>query len=139
VASGAFHISKPSDLLPELQGRLPIRVELNSLTEDDFKRILTDTEASLIKQYIALMQTEGLDLEFTDDAVAAIARLAAKVNGSVENIGARRLQTVMERVLDEVSFTAADRNGEKVRIDADFVERHIGDLAANADLSRFIL
>jgi ATP-dependent HslUV protease ATP-binding subunit HslU len=139
VASGAFHIAKPSDLLPELQGRLPIRVELSSLTEDDFKRILTDTEASLIKQYVALMQTEGLELEFTDDAVAAIARLAAKVNGSVENIGARRLQTVMERVLDEVSFTAADRNGEKVRIDAEFVEHHIGDLAANADLSRFIL
>ena len=112
VASGAFHIARPSDLLPELQGRLPIRVELNSLTEDDFKRILTDTEASLIKQYVALMQTEGLDLEFTDDAVAAIARIAAKVNGSVENIGARRLQTVMERVLDEVSFTAADRSGE---------------------------
>ena len=139
VASGAFHIAKPSDLLPELQGRLPIRVELNSLTEDDFKRILTDTEASLIKQYVALMQTEGLELEFTDDAVAAIARLAAKVNGSVENIGARRLQTVMERVLDDVSFTAADRHGEKVRIDGDFVERQIGDLAANADLSRFIL
>src|ERR1700757_606712 len=139
VASGAFHIAKPSDLLPELQGRLPIRVELNSLTEDDFKRILTDTEASLIKQYVALMRTEGLDLEFTDDAVAAIARLAAQVNGSVENIGARRLQTVMERVLDEVSFTAADRNGEKIRIDADFVGPHIGDLAANADLSRFIL
>jgi ATP-dependent HslUV protease ATP-binding subunit HslU len=139
VASGAFHIAKPSDLLPELQGRLPIRVELKSLTEEDFKRILTDTEASLIKQYVALMQTEGLDLEFTDDSVAAIARLAAQVNGSVENIGARRLQTVMERVLDEVSFTAADRSGEKVRIDAEFVERHIGDLAANADLSRFIL
>jgi ATP-dependent HslUV protease ATP-binding subunit HslU len=139
VASGAFHIARPSDLLPELQGRLPIRVELNSLTEDDFKRILTDTEASLIKQYVALMQTEGLDLEFTDDAVAAIARIAAKVNGSVENIGARRLQTVMERVLDEVSFTAADRSGEKVRIDAEFVERHVGDLAGNADLSRFIL
>src|SRR5580698_3170729 len=139
VASGAFHIAKPSDLLPELQGRLPIRVELKSLTEEDFKRILTDTEASLIKQYVALMQTEGLDLEFTEDAVSAIARLAAKVNGSVENIGARRLQTVMERVLDEVSFTAADRSGEKVRIDADFVERHVGDLAANADLSRFIL
>ena len=139
VASGAFHTAKPSDLLPELQGRLPIRVELNSLTEDDFKRILTDTEASLIKQYVALMQTEGLELEFTDDSVAAIARLAAKVNGSVENIGARRLQTVMERVLDDVSFTAADRNGEKIRIDGDFVERHIGDLAANADLSRFIL
>jgi ATP-dependent HslUV protease ATP-binding subunit HslU len=139
VASGAFHTAKPSDLLPELQGRLPIRVELNSLTEDDFKRILTDTEASLIKQYVALMRTEGVELEFTDDSVAAIARLAAKVNGSVENIGARRLQTVMERVLDEVSFTAADRSGEAVRIDADFVERHIGDLAANADLSRFIL
>ena len=139
IASGAFHTAKPSDLLPELQGRLPIRVELNSLTEDDFKRILTDTEASLIKQYVALMQTEGLDLEFTDDAVAAIARIAAKVNGSVENIGARRLQTVMERVLDEVSFTAADRSGEKVRIDAEFVERHVGDLAGNADLSRFIL
>src|SRR5579863_4286732 len=139
IASGAFHISKPSDLLPELQGRLPIRVELNSLTEDDFRRILTDTEASLIKQYGALMRTEGLELEFSDDAVRAIARLAAKVNGSVENIGARRLQTVMERVLDEVSFTAPDRGGEKVRIDAAFVERHIGDLAANADLSRFIL
>jgi ATP-dependent HslUV protease ATP-binding subunit HslU len=139
VASGAFHIARPSDLLPELQGRLPIRVELNSLTEDDFKRILTDTEASLIKQYVALMQTEGVNLEFTDDAVAAIARIAAKVNGSVENIGARRLQTVMERVLDEVSFTAADRNGEIIRIDADFVEHHVGDLAGNADLSRFIL
>ncbi len=139
VASGAFHISRPSDLLPELQGRLPIRVELNSLTEDDFKRILTDTEASLIKQYVALMRTEGVELEFSDDAVAAIARIAAKVNGSVENIGARRLQTVMERVLDEVSFTAADRSGETVRIDADFVERHVGDLAGNADLSRFIL
>jgi ATP-dependent HslUV protease ATP-binding subunit HslU len=139
VASGAFHIARPSDLLPELQGRLPIRVELSSLTEDDFKRILTDTEASLIKQYVALMQTEGVNLDFTDDAVAAIARIAAKVNGSVENIGARRLQTVMERVLDEVSFTAADRNGEVIRIDGAFVEDHVGDLAGNADLSRFIL
>ena len=123
IASGAFHVAKPSDLLPELQGRLPIRVELNSLTEEDFRRILTDTEASLIKQYVALMQTEGVELDFTDDAIAAIARIAAKVNGSVENIGARRLQTVMERVLDEVSFTAADRAGEKVRIDAAYVER----------------
>src|SRR5580658_8447104 len=139
IASGAFHIAKPSDLLPELQGRLPIRVELDALTRDDMRRILTDTEASLIKQYVALMRTEGLELEFTDDAVAAIARLAATVNGSGENIGARRLQTVMERVLDEVSFTAADRSGEKVRIDAEFVERHVGDLAGNADLSRFIL
>ena len=139
IASGAFHIARPSDLLPELQGRLPIRVELKSLTEEDFKRILTDTEASLIKQYAALMGTEGIDLEFSDDAIAAIARIAARVNGSVENIGARRLQTVMERVLDEVSFTAADRSGEKVHIDAGFVERHVGDLAGNADLSRFIL
>jgi ATP-dependent HslUV protease ATP-binding subunit HslU len=139
IASGAFHIARPSDLLPELQGRLPIRVELNSLTEEDFRRILTDTEASLIKQYVALMCTEGVELEFSDDAVSAIAHIAAKVNGSVENIGARRLQTVMERVLDEVSFTAADRSGERVRVDADFVERHVGDLAANADLSRFIL
>jgi ATP-dependent HslUV protease ATP-binding subunit HslU len=139
VASGAFHISRPSDLLPELQGRLPIRVELKSLTEEDFRRILTDTEASLVKQYVALMGTEGIALEFSDDAVSAIARIAARVNGSVENIGARRLQTVMERVLDEVSFTATDRSGEKVLIDAAFVERHVGDLAENADLSRFIL
>ena len=139
VASGAFHISRPSDLLPELQGRLPIRVELKSLTEEDFRRILTDTEASLVKQYVALMGTEGISLEFADDAVSAIARIAARVNGSVENIGARRLQTVMERVLDEVSFTATDRSGEKVLIDAAFVERHVGDLADNADLSRFIL
>jgi ATP-dependent HslUV protease ATP-binding subunit HslU len=139
VASGAFHISRPSDLLPELQGRLPIRVELRSLTEEDFKRILTDTEASLVKQYVALMGTEGIALEFSDDAISAIARIAARVNGSVENIGARRLQTVMERVLDEVSFTATDRSGEKVHIDAAFVERHVGDLAENADLSRFIL
>ena len=139
IASGAFHLARPSDLLPELQGRLPIRVELNSLTEEDFKRILTDTEASLVKQYVALMRTEGVELDFSADAVTAIARIAAKVNGSVENIGARRLQTVMERVLDEVSFTAADRSGETVRVDAGFVERHVGDLAANADLSRFIL
>jgi ATP-dependent HslUV protease ATP-binding subunit HslU len=139
IASGAFHIARPSDLLPELQGRLPIRVELNSLTEEDFKRILTDTEASLIKQYVALMATEGIELEFSDGAIASIARIAAKVNGSVENIGARRLQTVMERVLDEVSFTAADRSGETIKIDAGFVERHVGDLAGNADLSRFIL
>ena len=139
IASGAFHVSRPSDLLPELQGRLPIRVELKSLTEEDFRRILTDTEASLIKQYEALMRTEGVELEFADDSITAIARIAAQVNGSVENIGARRLQTVMERVLDEVSFTAADRSGEKVRIDAEFVERHVGDLAGNADLSRYIL
>ena len=139
IASGAFHVSRPSDLLPELQGRLPIRVELASLTEDDFKRILTEPEASLIKQYAALLGAEGVRLTFADDAIAAIARVAAKVNASVENIGARRLQTVMERVLDEVSFTAPDRSGEEIAIDAAYVEAHVGDLADNADLSRFIL
>ena len=139
IASGAFHISRPSDLLPELQGRLPIRVELASLTEDDFRRILTETEASLIKQYVALMRTEGVEIAFTDDSILAVARIAAQVNSSVENIGARRLQTVMERVLDEVSFTAPDRSGEAISIDAAFVERNVGDLARNTDLSRFIL
>ena len=139
IASGAFHISKPSDLLPELQGRLPIRVELKPLTRDDFRRILTEPEASLIKQYIALMATEGMTLEFSEDAIDAVADVAVAVNSSVENIGARRLQTVMERVLDEVSFTAPDRHGETVMIDAAYVHKHIGDLAKNADLSRFIL
>lgn len=139
IASGAFHVSKPSDLLPELQGRLPIRVELSPLDEDDFRRILTETEASLIKQYEALMRTEGVTLEFTPDAVHALAKVAVQVNGSVENIGARRLQTVMERVLDDVSFTASDRAGERIVVDAAFVERNVGDLARNADLSRFIL
>jgi len=139
IASGAFHIAKPSDLLPELQGRLPIRVELRALTRDDFVRILTDTEASLIKQYVALLATEGVALEFTTDAIDAIADIAVQVNASVENIGARRLQTVMERVLDEISFAAPDRSGEAVRIDAAYVQDHIGDLAKNADLSRFIL
>jgi ATP-dependent HslUV protease ATP-binding subunit HslU len=139
IASGAFHISKPSDLLPELQGRLPIRVELQALTRDDFRRILTEPEASLIKQYIALMATEGVTLDFTEDAIDALADIAVSVNASVENIGARRLQTVMERVLDEVSFTATDRAGETIRVDADFVRKYIGDLAKNADLSRFIL
>ncbi len=139
IASGAFHVSKPSDLLPELQGRLPIRVELLPLDEDDFRRILTDTEASLLKQYVALLGTEGVALEFTPDAVAALAKVAVQVNGSVENIGARRLQTVMERVLDDVSFTASDRAGETIVVDGAFVERNIGDLARNADLSRFIL
>ena len=139
IASGAFHASKPSDLLPELQGRLPIRVELSPLNEDDFRRILTETEASLIKQYEALLRTEGVELKFTPDAVNALARVAVQVNSTVENIGARRLQTVMERVLDEVSFTAPDRFGEAIEIDGAFVEKHIGDLAKNADLSRFIL
>jgi ATP-dependent HslUV protease ATP-binding subunit HslU len=139
IASGAFHISKPSDLLPELQGRLPIRVELRALTRDDFVRILTETEASLIKQYVALLATEGVQLEFTSDAIDAIADIAVQVNSNVENIGARRLQTVMERILDDISFGAPDRSGETVRIDAAYVQLHIGDLAKNADLSRFIL
>jgi ATP-dependent HslUV protease ATP-binding subunit HslU len=139
IASGAFHVTKPSDLLPELQGRLPIRVELLPLNEDDFRRILTETEVSLIRQYEALLKTEDVDLVFTADAVNALARIAVLVNSNVENIGARRLQTVMERVLDEVSFTAPDRAGETISIDADFVERNVGDLAKNADLSRFIL
>ena len=139
IASGAFHLSKPSDLLPELQGRLPIRVELRALTRDDFRRILTETEASLIKQYVALLATEGVTLEFSPDAIDAIADIAVAVNSSVENIGARRLQTVMERVLDEISFAAPDRSGETVKVDAAYVEQHIGDLAKNADLSRFIL
>ena len=139
IASGAFHLSKPSDLLPELQGRLPIRVELKPLTRDDLRRILTETEVSLIKQYIALMATEGVTLEFSDDAIDAIADTAVLVNSSVENIGARRLQTVMERVLDDISFGATDRNGDTVQIDAGYVQKNVGDLAKNADLSRFIL
>ncbi|TYO61942.1 ATP-dependent protease ATPase subunit HslU [Bradyrhizobium hipponense] len=139
IASGAFHVAKPSDLLPELQGRLPIRVELQALTRDDLRRILTEPEASLIKQYVALMQTEGVTLDITDNAIDALADVAVAVNSTVENIGARRLQTVMERVLDEISFSAPDRNGETVRIDADYVQKHVGDLAKNADLSRFIL
>ena len=139
IASGAFHISKPSDLLPELQGRLPIRVELQALTRDDMRRILTETEVSLIKQYIALMATEGVTLEITEDAIDAIADVAVGVNASVENIGARRLQTVMERVLDEISFAANDRAGETITINAEYVQQHVGDLAKNADLSRFIL
>ncbi|MFD2676518.1 ATP-dependent protease ATPase subunit HslU [Camelimonas lactis] len=139
IASGAFHVAKPSDLLPELQGRLPIRVELSSLDESDFRRILTDTEANLIRQSIAMMATEGVTLDFTSDAIDALARIAVEVNASVENIGARRLQTVIERVLDDISFTAADRAGETVRIDAAYVEARLGELARNTDLSRFIL
>jgi ATP-dependent HslUV protease ATP-binding subunit HslU len=139
IASGAFHVSKPSDLLPELQGRLPIRVELSSLDVNDFKRILTDTEASLIKQSVALMDTESVTLDFSDDAIEAIAQVAVDVNSTVENIGARRLQTVLERVLDDISFTATDRSGEIVRIDGEYVRKSVGDLAKNADLSRFIL
>ena len=139
IASGAFHVSKPSDLLPELQGRLPIRVELRALERDDFRRILTETEASLIKQYIALMQTEDVTLEFTDDAIDALADIAVDLNATVENIGARRLQTVMERVLDDISYEAPDKPGETITIDADYVRKNVGELAKNTDLSRFIL
>jgi len=139
IASGAFHIAKPSDLLPELQGRLPIRVELRALTAEDFRRILREPKTSLIKQYIALMATEGVTLEFTEAAIDAIADIAVQVNSNVENIGARRLSTVMERVLDEISFEAADRTGETIVIDEAYVREHIGDLAKNADLSKFIL
>jgi len=139
IASGAFHVAKPSDLLPELQGRLPIRVELKGLSRDDMRRILTEPEANLIRQHQALMLTEGVTLTFTDEAVDALADAAVAVNGSVENIGARRLQTIMEKVVEEISFTAADRDGETIAIDADYVKQRIGALAANADLSRFIL
>jgi ATP-dependent HslUV protease ATP-binding subunit HslU len=139
IASGAFHIAKPSDLLPELQGRLPIRVELKALDQGDLRRILTEPEASLLKQYKALLATEGVTLDVTEDGVAAIARVAMDANASVENIGARRLQTVMERVLDEISFTATDRSGDTITIDAGFVNKQVGDLAKNADLSKFIL
>jgi ATP-dependent HslUV protease ATP-binding subunit HslU len=139
IASGAFHVSKPSDLLPELQGRLPIRVELKALTREDFRRILTEPEASLVTQTVALLGTEGVTLTFTDDAVEAIARIAAEVNAAVENIGARRLSTVMERLIDEISFAAPDQSGQSVTIDADYVAAHVGDLAKDVDLSRFIL
>jgi ATP-dependent HslUV protease ATP-binding subunit HslU len=139
IASGAFHLAKPSDLLPELQGRLPIRVELKPLTREDFRRILTEPEASLIKQYVALMATETVTLAFTEDGIDAIAAIAADVNASVENIGARRLQTIMERVLDEVSFSATDRSGESVTIDGAYVRERVEGLAKDQDLSRFIL
>jgi ATP-dependent HslUV protease ATP-binding subunit HslU len=139
IASGAFHMAKPSDLLPELQGRLPIRVELKPLTTEDLRRILVEPEASLIKQYVALMATENVTLKFTGDAIDALADIAAQVNTTVENIGARRLQTVMERVLDEISFEATDKGGETISIDAAYVRARIGDLAKNADLSKFIL
>ena len=139
IASGAFHVSKPSDLLPELQGRVPIRVELAPLTRDDFRRILTETEASLIKQSVALLATEKVDRVFTEDAIDALADVAVEVNTSLENIGARRLQTVIERVLDEISFSASDREGETYKIDGAFVRAQVEDLAKNADLSRYIL
>jgi ATP-dependent HslUV protease ATP-binding subunit HslU len=139
IASGAFHVAKPSDLLPELQGRLPIRVELKALTRDDLRRILTEPEANLIRQTQALLSTENVSLAFTDDAIDALADAAVEVNGAVENIGARRLQTVLEKVVEEISFTAADRSGDALTIDGAYVRARVGDLAKNADLSRFIL
>jgi len=139
IAGGAFHLAKPSDLLPELQGRLPIRVELKALTREDFKRILVEPESSLLKQYSAMMKTENVDLSFSDDAVEKIAELTADINKNIENIGARRLHTILERILDDISFTASEKSGEKIVIDAEFVVKHIGDLAQNTDLSRFIL
>ncbi|RJF81452.1 ATP-dependent protease ATPase subunit HslU [Azospirillum cavernae] len=139
IASGAFHIAKPSDLLPELQGRLPIRVELKALGQDDFKRILTEPEASLIRQYKALLKTEEVDLVFTDDSIDELARLATEINASVENIGARRLHTVLERLLEEVSFTASDKSGETITIDGAYVRDRVAALAKNTDLSKFIL
>ena len=139
IASGAFHIAKPSDLLPELQGRLPIRVELRALTEEDFVRILTETDNALTRQYTALMGTEDVTVTFTEDGIAALARIAAEVNKSVENIGARRLYTVMERVFEELSYTAPDRAGESITVDAEFVETNLGELSRSADLSRYVL
>ncbi len=139
IATGAFHIAKPSDLLPELQGRLPIRVELRALTEEDFVRILTETDNALTRQYTALMQTEQVEVGFTEDGIARIAQIAADVNRSVENIGARRLYTVMERVFEELSFTAPDRTGETIKVDAAFVDERVAELAKSADLSRYVL
>ena len=139
IASGAFQLAKPSDLLPELQGRLPIRVELNALTEEDFKRILKEPDDSLIKQYVALLKTENVHLEFTDDSIDILAKVSADVNASVENIGARRLHTLLEKVLDEISFTASDRSGEKIIIDKKYIEKNLGELTKDTDLSKFIL
>ena len=139
IASGAFHVAKPSDLLPELQGRLPIRVELKALTEGDFARILSEPDNALTRQYTALMGTEGVTVSFTDDGIAALARIAAEVNGTVENIGARRLYTVMERVVEDLPFAAPDKGGDEVRVDAAFVERELGELSRSADLSRYVL
>ena len=139
IASGAFQLAKPSDLLPELQGRLPIRVELNALTSDDFKRILEEPDNSLIKQYKALLETEKVTLEFSKDGIETIAKLATEINASIENIGARRLHTIIERVLDEISFTATDRSGEKIVIDKNYVTKNLGELAKDTDLTKFIL
>jgi len=139
IASGAFHIAKPSDLLPELQGRLPIRVELRALTEDDFVRILTETDNALTLQYTALMGTEDVNVSFTQDGIQALAHIAAEVNEAVENIGARRLYTVMERVFEDLSFNAPDRGGDEIEVNADFVEEHLGALARSTDISRYVL
>ena len=139
IASGAFQLAKPSDLLPELQGRLPIRVELNALTEDDYKRILKEPDNSLIKQYVALLKTENVELEFTNDGIDLLAKVSAEVNASVENIGARRLHTLLEKVLEDISFTASDRTGEKVIVDKKYIEKNLGDLTKDMDLSKFIL
>jgi ATP-dependent HslUV protease ATP-binding subunit HslU len=139
IASGAFHIAKPSDLLPELQGRLPIRVELKALTEEDFVRILSTTRASLTEQYSALIATEGVEVKFTEDGIRAIARIAAEVNGQIENIGARRLQTVMEKLLEDISFGAEERRGESFTIDAAYVETQLAEVARNTDLSKYVL
>jgi ATP-dependent HslUV protease ATP-binding subunit HslU len=139
IASGAFHVAKPSDLLPELQGRLPIRVELKALTEEDFVRILSETRASLTAQYTALIETEGVTVNFTEDGIRAIARIAAEVNGQVENIGARRLQTVMEKLLEDVSFDAEERSGDTVTVDAPYVEKQLAEIARNTDLSKYVL
>ena len=139
IASGAFQLAKPSDLLPELQGRLPIRVELDALTSDDFKRILKEPDNSLIKQYKALLQTENVNLEFSDDGIDTIANLATEVNSTVENIGARRLHTIIERVLDDISFTATDRGGEKIIINSYYVKKNLDELVKDSDLSKFIL
>ena len=139
IASGAFQLAKPSDLLPELQGRLPIRVELNALTSDDFRRILEEPDNSLIKQYKALLKTENVDLEFTKDGIETIAKLATEINASIENIGARRLHTIIERVLDEISFTATDKSGEKIVINSSYVTKNLGQLAKDTDLTKFIL
>ncbi len=139
IASGAFQLAKPSDLLPELQGRLPIRVELEALTSDDFKKILREPDNSLIKQYKALLKTENVELEFSDDGIDAIANIATEVNSTVENIGARRLHTIIEKVLDEISFTATDRSGEKIIVDSEYIKKNLGELVKDTDLSKFIL
>ena len=139
IASGAFQLAKPSDLLPELQGRLPIRVELEALTSDDFKRILKEPDFSLIKQYVALLKTENVDLEFSEDGIDTIANIASEVNATVENIGARRVHTIIEKILDDISFTATDRSGEKIIINKEYINNNLKDLTKNSDLSKFIL